>query len=173
MSAGAALAPIENEKYHARKSASDSTQAIVEKLRCGKAACICVMGRSMWPSVRPGDLVFVKSVGIGQVSRGQIVAFEREGRLFVHRVLSRINPGSLQGQSSLLLTKGDSLDGADLPVSRQEFLGRVIRIHRGKRHIDFDSIFHRVIGKVVAAISPASIMFCGPLRFARSILTVR
>ena len=65
--------------------------------------------------------------------------FERAGRLFVHRVI-RAAAGAGGKERGALITKGDALDAEDEPVTRAEFLGRVIRVHRGNRHIEMGAI---------------------------------
>lgn len=148
---------------------SDPARAIIEKLRSRKAACFRVVGHSMWPALRPADLVFVKALHMDHVLAGQIVAFEREGRIFVHRALSRANTARGENRTTWLRTKGDSLDGADPAVTQSEYLGCVIRVHRGRRHIDMQSLTRRAVGRMIAAISPASRIFFGPVRAVRAI----
>lgn len=173
MGAGTALAPVENHESTGRKFVSDPARAVIQKLRAGKAACVFVTGGSMWPAIRSGDIVFVKGAAISQVSAGQVAVFEREGRLFVHRILARIDATGQEGKGSFLLTKGDALGGTDLPVSSQEFLGRVVRLHRGDRHIDMESLFHRATGRIAALLSPASRIVYSPLHLLHSIISLR
>jgi hypothetical protein len=59
----------------------------------------------------------------------------------------------LEGDASFLVVKGDVLDRADAPVSAKEFLGRAIRIHRGKRHIDLESFSQTALSRVLAMVS--------------------
>jgi len=160
--AASAVAKIRKQSVLPPRQRSNSVPAIVEQLRTRRTACIRVTGRSMWPLVRAGDLIFAKSVSFDQVKRGQIAVFEREGRIIAHRVLSRIREVGAACES--LVTKGDLLDDRDSPVNPVEFLGIVIRIHRGQRHIDLESLRYRAIGFVVARLSPASHILYSPLR---------
>ncbi|HTV60223.1 MAG TPA: signal peptidase I [Verrucomicrobiae bacterium] len=169
MGAGTALAPIDRKKLPEQNFASDPARAIIQKLRAGKAACVCVTGGSMWPAIRSGDIVFVKSAATTQVSVGQVAVFEREGRVFVHRIVARSDAAGRKANGSYLLTKGDTLRGTDLPVSSHEFLGRVVRLHRGRRHIDMESLFHRATGRVAAFLSPVSRIVYESLHRLRSI----
>lgn len=118
----------------------------------------------MWPSIRPRDIVFIQRADINRIFPGQIVAFARENRVIIHRVLSKTQ--KLRGDTPelCLITKGDALDGADFPVAREEFLGRVTRIHRGRRHIDLESTTRQAFGRIAASISPWSRLLFGSVR---------
>lgn len=166
MSAGSAIARGRVAADRGPRAPSNPALAIIEKIRSQRSVFICVEGRSMWPAIRPRDIVFVRRAEMNQVSAGQIVAFARENRVIVHRVMSRTTKSATNGSEAFLLTKGDTLDGADFPVSREEFLGRVTRIHRGRRHIDLESVLHQSSGRIVALFSPFSRSFYAPLRWA-------
>jgi signal peptidase I len=167
MSAGAAIARSSDSAGREREAPADPALAIIEKFRLQKSVFICAEGRSMWPSIRPRDIVFVQRAGMNQVCAGHIVAFARENRVIIHRVLSRMQESGAGDREEVLLTKGDALDGADFPVSREEFLGRVTRIHRGRRHIDLESMMRQCLGRFVALLSPFSRFFYNPLRCLR------
>lgn len=139
---------------------------ITEQIRRHGSVCLCVRGMSMFPWIRSGDLVFVRRCSFAAVKPGDVVLFEQAGRYFVHRVLRRMRTGD-QARESLLLTKGDALDGTDAPMSPAQFLGRAIRIHRGRRHIDLQSLAHIILGRILAHLSPASLLLYGPLRMGR------
>src|SRR5256885_11953051 len=72
------------------------------------SARICVQGSSMLPSIRPGDQIELQSTPISEIKQGDIVAYRRDDRLFVHRVVAR------DGQE--VVTRGDTLPQADAPV---------------------------------------------------------
>jgi hypothetical protein len=124
----------------------------------------------MFPWIRSGDLVFVRSFAYEQAARGDVVLFERGGRLFVHRVIQAAVAGAGARQRAALITKGDALDSADEPVTRAEFLGRVIRVHRGKRHIDMESMGRLMIGRLIARFSRASFTLYRPGRIVKYFL---
>ena len=142
--------------------------SIAERLRANGSVCFRVLGASMFPWIRSGDLVFVRSFAFEQASRGDVVLFERDARLFVHRVLREGPNGT--GAAEKLITKGDALDTDDMPVSRSEFLGRVIRIHRGDRHLDMESMGHKLLGRFLASVSRASSLWYRPIRSAKHFL---
>lgn len=122
----------------------------------------------MFPWIRSGDLVFVRRFAFDQASAGDVILFERSERLFVHRVIvAGTNGGGLRTN---LITKGDALDTEDAPVSRAEFLGRVIRVHRDSRHIDMESMGRTLIGRLLARVSRASFVFYRPARTMKHLL---
>ncbi len=88
----------------------------------------------MAPSILPGDLISVQRAVESEVSSGEIVLYEREGRMFVHRVVGRagsIEEAFADRGKSLLVTRGDRLLHNDAPVSPSELLGKVTSIERG------------------------------------------
>jgi len=85
---------------------------------------LCVTGWSMLPSVWPGDTLIVERIHGDAVCPGDIVLFRRDRRLFAHRVIA-----SPAGVASIL-TRGDSMPGADPPVLKNDLLGRVSFIQR-------------------------------------------
>ena len=173
-SAAYAPAPCRIERVDAPPQQVSNPMA--EKLRRNGSVCFRVVGASMFPWVRSGDLVFVRKCAFEQVSRGDVILFERDERLFVHRVLrdAKIAAGcGAAPRGSLvakLTTKGDALDREDAPVLRAEFLGRVIRVHRGSRHIDMESISRLLIGRFLAGISRASFVYYRPMRAVKHLL---
>ena len=107
----------------------------------------------MFPWIRTGDYVFVRRYSMEMVKPGEVVLFEREGRLFVHRVLRGLQHQAGAKTPRTLITKGDALEREDAPVSQAEFLGRVTRVHRGQRHIDLESLGQVALGRFLALIS--------------------
>jgi signal peptidase I len=171
MSPATAVSParIEPDADHTRQTIS--TQSIAEKVRGHGSACICVLGRSMFPWIRPGDFVFVRRHDFERVVRGNVILFERDSRVFAHRVLRRVNAPAASKSGSFLITKGDALDGPDAPVYATELLGRITRIHRRQRHIDFESLGQVFCARLLACISPASFLLYRPLRWAKRLLS--
>ena len=143
---------------------------IAAKLRADGSVRFRVLGASMFPWIRSGDLVFVRSFAYEQASRGDVVLFEREERLFVHRVIRSVVGGAGGKERGELITKGDALDGEDKPVTRTEFLGRVIRVHRGNQHIDMESMGRVMMGCLIARFSRASFVLYRPARFVKHLL---
>jgi len=135
---------------------ADFTSEISSKIRSQGSVCLRVLGGSMTPWIRSGDLVFIKRFDFARLSVGNVILFERDGRFFVHRIIKRIRPASAGKDALLLITKGDALDGEDFPISPAEFLGRATRIHRKHRHIDLESFTRMFLGRLLARISRMS-----------------
>jgi hypothetical protein len=106
--------------------ASCTSGAAADSLRSNGTVSIRATGSSMIPSIWPGDILLVRRIAIGEVSPGEIVLAERDGRLFAHRVVE------LRGAASnaRIVTRGESLAARDPEFSEAELLGRVAAISR-------------------------------------------
>lgn len=164
----ASLARIAPDSPHGQDS--KAPRSIAERIRTNGAVCFRVLGGSMFPWIRSGDVLFARRCDIEQAKRGEIVLFERDARIFVNRVLQPANANSRNIGCPLLITKGDAQDGADAPVSSSEFLGRVIRLNRKQRHIDLESFRQILSGRLLARFSPQSFLIYRPLRIIKRLL---
>jgi signal peptidase I len=174
MAATAAVSQVRvAEKERAVAVLAGATSDISRKMRSYGSVCLRVLGGSMTPWIRSGDLVFIKRYDFERVSAGDVILFEREGRFFVHRMIGREQTVQAREKVVRLITKGDALDGQDTPVSREEFLGRAIRVNRRHRHIDLESINRIVLGRIVARFSRMSPLLYRPLRFAKHLSLAR
>jgi signal peptidase I len=86
-----------------------------------------VTGGSMLPAVWPGDRLIVQRRNPNKIQPGQIILYSRDGGLVAHRVLSR--------DGDRLVTRGDSLPQADLPVPPNKIAGEIVSIVRRGRCI--------------------------------------
>jgi len=102
-----------------------------EVLRSSGKLHLRATGTSMLPAVWPGDILSVRSQDAAEALPGDIVLFGREGRLVAHRVVER----TLCQDGIQWVTRGDSVEGNDAPVSSHELLGRVTAIVRGHRRL--------------------------------------
>ena len=75
--------------------------------------CAVVLSGSMEPALKVDDLIFVKKQDDFEV--GDIVVFEDEGSLTVHRLIA------IDGETAV--TKGDANNVADEPISRERIVG--------------------------------------------------
>jgi signal peptidase I len=107
-----------------------------EQCKCGLAAEVLqssgkltlrATGASMLPTLWPGDVLTIQYNTLDQVALGDVVLFVREGRFFVHRVVSK---PKAKDQQTFLVTRGDCMLQADQPVSSTELLGRVTHVER-------------------------------------------
>ena len=96
-------------------------------------------GRSMYPSIREGELITVEPVKASDVKLADIVLYRSERGPIAHRVV-----GSSPTQSSVLsshhfLLLGDASLSCDQPVEAHQILGRVVRVQRNGRSIQLAS----------------------------------
>jgi signal peptidase I len=96
-----------------------------EVLRSSGSLRLGVTGWSMLPAIWPGDTLMIERVSGDAVSAGEIVLYRRDGRLFVHRL---VTDGRTQGAE--LVTRGDAMPAPDPPMPETDLLGRVLSITR-------------------------------------------
>jgi hypothetical protein len=60
---------------------------VVEKLRAGKPVPLRITGHSMYPFLVPGEWVLIEPCATESLRPGDLIAFERDGRLILHRLL--------------------------------------------------------------------------------------
>ena len=120
-------------------------------------------GRSMYPSIREGELITVEPVVVSDVTLGDIVLYRSQRGLIAHRVIgtgqalsptqsSVLSPQSSSAQSSVLsphyFLQGDASLSWDEPVEAHQILGRVIRVQRNGRSVALASrgakMWHKV-----------------------------
>ncbi len=80
----------------------------------------------MLPSLRPGDEIQLQSIPLSELKRGDIVAYRRDDRLFVHRAIG----------ATPLTTRGDALTQADAPVLQSELVGVVVAVFRNGEQVE-------------------------------------
>ena len=78
--------------------------------------CAVVQSGSMEPALSIGDLLFVTQQG--DYSVGDVVVYQSENILVVHRIVSISN--------DTVITKGDANNAADAPFSAQNIKGKVV-----------------------------------------------
>ena len=103
-----------------------------EVLRSSGVLRLQVTGWSMLPTVWPGDDLVIERVDSNRISTGDIVLFGRDTRLFVHRVISKVD--NLDGGLGVI-TRGDGMSIPDGPVASSEVLGRVSLIRRSGKYV--------------------------------------
>jgi signal peptidase I len=150
--------------------APDSALLVAKKMYSQGATCLRVSGGSMIPWLRPGDFVFIRRFDFAKISAGEVIVFQRNGSVVIHRAIRRVKMAASGQAGSLLITKGDAANESDAPVSATEYLGKATRIHRGRHHIDLESFTQRFLGRLLARISPLSRAVYLPFRFGNRLL---
>jgi hypothetical protein len=122
-----------------------STPLALEALTRSGSVWVREASSSMVPLIRPGDRLQLEPADPRRIVPGAVIAYHRESRLIVHRVVDR--------DELELTTKGDALADPDAPVSWDCVVGRV-RALRGAdgRVLEFDEFpwpfLERLLGRV-------------------------
>ncbi len=134
-----------------------------ELLSRGTAVRFRPSGRSMYPSIREGELITVEPVVASDVTLGDIVLYRSERGLIAHRVIQVSRPQSepsayraagfslraSSGEGTLgFLSQGDASLSSDEPVEAHQILGRVIGVQRNGCNVALASrgakLWHKV-----------------------------
>jgi signal peptidase len=121
----------------------------IEVLRSTGKLQLRVTGTSMLPTLWPGDLLSIQSKHVEPVQPGEVVLFQRENRLFIHRVVRSF---AVKGQH-LFITRGDCMPQTDPAITEQHVLGKVMEIQRGQTTMVPRaklSFLNRLVGRTLA-----------------------
>jgi hypothetical protein len=100
----------------------------------------------MSPLIRPGDEVRLVRPDPRLITRGTLIAYRRDGRLFLHRVLARTDAG--------VVTKGDALASPDALVGWEQVVGRVAAVRSaGKPEADLDAFPWPLVNPALGVIA--------------------
>ena len=103
-----------------------------ELLASGITVRIKVSGFSMYPTMRPDDIVEISPVEPGvPLEPGVLIAIKRESDFIVHRFLGYAEVGGVR----VVIARGDSNKHVDRPVPSGRVAGRVVTIIRGNKII--------------------------------------
>ncbi len=87
-------------------------------------------GRSMYPSIREGELITVEPVRASDVKLADIVLYRSETGPIAHRVVEIASRDTL-----IFRLRGDASLSCDEPVEAHRILGRVVGVQRNHRSI--------------------------------------
>ena len=83
----------------------------------------------MFPALKPNDIIIVKPVGIDEINKGDIIAFDSHTEgigIIAHRAIEIFEQGGKIG----IDTKGDHLDESDLwTVHDEDLVGMVSEVN--------------------------------------------
>jgi hypothetical protein len=99
-----------------------ATRIILELLRSGETVRFHARGNSMWPTIPSHSRIEVRPSEAAELRVGQIAAFERQGRVVVHRVRAV--------SAERIEFAGDALKHGDGSVTRDAVLGRAHLLRR-------------------------------------------
>lgn len=98
-------------------------------------------GSSMYPFIRDGDILTVKSTDTVHLRTGDVILCKpSDGGPVAHRIISK----SSKNNMIVLKVRGDSIFGFDQTVSADRILGKIISVCRGKRIIRTGQGFQRI-----------------------------
>ena len=135
---GQGFSPEPSSQYLAPSRQAVGCELAAETLRSFGQLRLRVNGASMLPAVWPGDILTITRDAASPALPGDIVLFGRKGRLVAHRVVEVRNTQSgVRGPESEVLipnpepltpgspsiefvTRGDSVEGNDQPISPNE-----------------------------------------------------
>jgi signal peptidase I len=107
---------------------SQKIQLFIQALRSYGCVSLRVTGTSMWPALWPGDTIEIRTARLDEIKIGDLAAFTRDDRIFIHRVIRNTIDGA-----ATLVTRGDALPAEDPPVRESELLGIASVIERVPR----------------------------------------
>jgi hypothetical protein len=104
-------------------------------LRASGSLTMRVLGASMVPAIQPGETITVRRAEMAQARLGDVVLCKRDGRFFVHRIVSH--------RGHAIVTRGDAVRAWDPPAGPDEFLGIVTCAPRTWRGRAMATLFRR------------------------------
>ena len=75
---------------------------------------------SMWPALKEGSLVFIKSVDKSEIKVGDIVVYKNDKGFTIHRVAEL--------RENDLTTKGDANFQKDAPAKYEDIIGKTLTV---------------------------------------------
>ncbi len=110
-------------------------------------------GLSMAPLIRPGDELRLASLDGKRIFRGMLVAYPREARLVIHRVIAWGEAG--------VVAKGDASAFPDPPVPREHVVARVVALRGADgRHVDLEAFPWPVLNRLLGVYAWAASRLC-------------
>jgi hypothetical protein len=89
-------------------------------LQNGQEITITANGWSMFPCLRPSDVVKIHPTPFSELKFGDIIAFQRKKQLIVHRYVSQNT------------SQGDSCLRTDEPITEANYIGKISAFQREK-----------------------------------------
>ena len=117
-------------------------QEVLEKDGCLRFRAL---GGSMFPFIRPGDIITAKPIPPENLTIGQVLFYYKDGIFFAHRLKGR-------SSNSLMITRGDNLPFNDNFITPSEVLGKIVMIERRGKKIDMESGLMRLVNWTVSRI---------------------
>ena len=104
-------------------------------LKSNQDVIIEVGGYSMYPSLKPRDLITIRRIEKDQLEIGDIIVFNKGNKWIAHR----IRKAYFDDGKRFFITKGDSCKTEDLPVNELNVVAKVIAFSRKGEIFDIRS----------------------------------
>lgn len=124
-------------------------QLLREWIEAGESVCLPLTGESMAPSLHGGANVFLAHAAPAQISCGDLVVYQAEGRLICHRVLRR----RVRRGRYAFLTKGDHWRTTGSWIRDRQIIGTLIAVEQDGRLRRLDAPLRRWLASGVAGLS--------------------
>lgn len=115
--------------------------AVSEMLDAHETILLTGGGHSMFPVLRPHDVLCIEKVDSHMILRGDIIVFSLPKKTVGHRVIS-VKKSS---QGLVFTTQGDNCLRKDNPIFTQQIVGRVTGFIRNERSYSLQSMRYRFI----------------------------
>jgi len=120
-------------------------------------------GFSMFPYLRKGDLLIIKSCKFDRLRIGDIIVFRSNEKYIAHRLVRK----KRSEDKMWLIPKGDFIPKYDFPVGEETFIGKVIAIKKRNSNIDLERDSRILINYMIAKMAPVMNI---ALKFIRVVL---
>ncbi len=108
---------------------------------------------SMLPLIRPGDEIRLAPVEPDRVVPGMLIAYRRDARLGIHRVLARDGAG--------VVAKGDALVSPDAPLPWNQVVARVAALRRPTgRLVDLEAFPWPFLNRLLGGLAFLACRLC-------------
>jgi signal peptidase I len=107
----------------------------------GKTIRVKADGISMYPTIKPGSVIYIEPFGKGiDPLPGEIIAWKRDSGFVVHRLIRTYE----KEDRKYFVTRGDSSLAEDDPVLFDQIAGKVVKVENTKgKTVSFDSSFNK------------------------------
>jgi signal peptidase I len=121
------------------------SKMIKEQLANNNKAVFRVISNSMEPLIRIGDRVVIEYTEIADLIPGDIILYFNGHRYCTHRLVNIFDDRKI----SKFITKGDNIQGFDLPFDEEKYFGRVHTIISKEKNIDLNTNRYRLQNKII------------------------
>lgn len=144
----------------------------------GKILDFKIIGNSMSPFLSRGDTVLVRTVEFQDLQKGDIIVYRINKYLCAHRYIYSLSSSLSNGLHRLrkddnpfaLIVKADNRPYFDqLPVFREQLLGKVSLIRKNKKTINLETALWKITNYLLANISATHAYIPLSLQFLRRI----